>query len=173
MDINLWRAQGMKHPGFGDWWTPNLENTEPYRKQGPLSTRIGKAKTNLEDYKKAVLRALLKGSHNSRTLSNPLGIPLQDRIKELDKAVDDLQKGKITLKEFTSNFPEGNYLRNEGLKPKTSFYQTAKPALKVGTKFLGPLGIAYGIHDYFSGSPAGEGSTLDNNTNWSTYKTED
>jgi len=162
-EIDLYRAQALKHPGFGDWWTPNIKVTEVYQK-GPLSTRIGTARTNIEDYKKAALRALMRSSQiqGQPTLSNPKGIPFQERVKELDKAVNDLKEGKITLKEFTSDFPEGNYLKNKGLKPRTSYYQTAKPALKQVAKLAGPLGLAYGAYDYASGTPVAD-ATLDPN----------
>jgi len=157
MDIKLYRAENMGSKRYGDWWTPNLEVTQKYHK-GPLSSRIAKATTNLDDYVKAAQMALLRTSQREGqpTLSNPKGLPLQERMKELQNSANLVKEGKLSLKDFTNNFPEGKYSNNKGLKPKTSYYQTAKPALKQVAKVAGPLGLAYGAYDYLSGTPVGD-----------------
>jgi len=160
VEFDLFRAEPIGSKNYGEWWTPNLKNTEPYHR-GPLSSRIATAKTNLDDYSKAAQRAMLKSDRGSgSTLSNPKGIPLQERMKELEQAKRDLLDGKISLEKFTSEFPEGNYSKNKNLKPKTSYYQTAKPLLKEGakqgTKFLGPIGAAYALFEYLKGTPVAD-----------------
>ena len=186
MEIPIYRGEPLFTGNkAGSWWSPFPDKAQGYRSNmfhGPFAFKKGnpgkilKAKTNLDDFKEAMRRVIVK-HHTSKP--NPVftmpdrpyrRMSVADAFKQLDKDIDDLKAGKTTLEKLSKTnalFREGyftGYLEDT-LKPKIAWGQTLKPLVgplakeagKAVAKVAGPVGAAYTIFDYLKGSPANEG----------------
>jgi len=99
-------------------------------------------------------------------------MPLDEFKKKYYEAVLPNQPSKLALRNTLKPLVMSPKRVLGELKPKHA-KTLGKAALGQAFKLAGPLGIAYGIYEYLSGSPAGSDSTLDNNIDWSTYETEE
>jgi len=174
-EIPIYRGSG--YTSKGDWWTPNLSHAENY-KHGPLAGKISKSKISLEDFKKGVEKANTKHKAVQRYLAKKY--PLEyDKRSNRPSAVElrkqfDLDYKNMPLDEFKKKYYEA-ILPNQPYKIDLKNTLKTFPGVKIGktilnkaSKFAGPLAIPLTVYDYFSGSPAGEGSQLDNTIDYNT-----
>jgi len=68
--------------------------------------------------------------------------------KQFDKDFDLLKSRKMSEPEFNKKYYEGVI----DLPSKINYGQTFGAPLKTAAKFAGPLGVAYGVYDYLSGT---------------------
>ena len=194
MDIPIYRGEPLFTKNTGAWWSPFPDKAQGYRenllynqfnlKEGNPG-KILKAKTNLDDFKKA-MRAVIVQHHTNLDkvrMGQPfkggvvgasgrpyLKMSIADAFKQLDKDVEDIRSGKTTIEKLAKDnilFREGYFLgeSKEKLKPKLALKETIKPLIgplakeagKAATKVAGPVGVAYTVLDFFRGSPANEG----------------
>jgi len=168
----------------GSWWSPFPDKAQNYRHnpfyghfEKPFKSgnpgKVLKATTNLDDFKKAMQRVIVKHHTNS---PNPIftmpdrpymRMSVDDAFKQLDKDIADIKSGKTTLEKLSKTnalFKEGYFtgdLKNT-LKPKIAWRQTLKPLIgpladnvkeaaktvgKSAIKYSGPIGIGYGAYD--------------------------
>ena len=193
MEIPIYRGEPLFTGNkAGSWWSPFPDKAQGYRSNmfhGPFAFKKGnpgkilKAKTNLDDFKEAMRRVIVK--HHTNKPNPVLTMPdrpyrrmsVADAFKQLDKDIDDLKAGKTTLEKLSKTnalFREGYFtgeLANK-IKPKIAWGQTLKPLIgpladtakeavktvgKGALRAAGPLGAAYGALEYLKGSPANEG----------------
>ena len=195
MEIPIYRGEPLfvgNQPG--SWWSPFPEKAQGYRRnpfyghfENPLKSgnpgKILKAKTNLDDFREAMRRVIVK--HHTNKPNPAFVMPdrpyrkmsVADAFKQLDKDIDDLKAGKTTLEKLSKTnalFREGYFTGKLGetLKPRVAWGQTLKPLIgpladtakeavktvgKGALRAAGPLGAAYGALEYLKGSPANEG----------------
>ena len=163
----------------GKWWSPDSNTAENYaefrdrykkglKKINP--SKIMKGSIDIDDYKKGIQRSMLK--HGEDSVNKRYGKNLQEAFKQVDIDVENLKKGKMSPKSFTTKYWETLLPDSKIVNPKLDILKTFKPigksALKQMIKFAGPLSVGYGVYDYLKGSPAGEGSQLDNTIDYNT-----
>jgi len=173
MEIPVYRGEGKLFTKDipGKWWSPDSNTAKDYanfrdRYKEGLSklnpSKIMKGSIDIDEYKKGIQRSILK--HGEDSVQKRYGKTLQEAFKQVDIDVENLKKGKMSPKTFTTRYWETLLPDSKIVNPKLDIVKTFKPigkaALKQAIKFAGPLSIGYGIYDYLSGSPAGEGSQL-------------
>jgi len=196
MEIPIYRGEPLfvgNQPG--SWWSPFPEKAQGYRRnpfyghfENPLKSgnpgKILKAKTNLDDFREAMRRVIVK-HHTNRGGGKPVFVmpdrpymkmSIAEAWKQLDKDIADIKAGKTTLEELSKKnalFREGYFTGELGerLKPKIAWGQTLKPLVgpladatkeavktvgKGALKVAGPAGVGLGVYD--SVMPGGDWS---------------
>jgi len=193
MEIPIYRGEPLFVDKPGSWWSPFPEKAQGYRQNIFHNTfdfkkgnpgKILKAKTNLDDFREAMRRVIVK-HHTNRGGSKPIFVmpdrpymkmSIAEAFKQLDKDIADIKAGKITLEKLAEKnalFKEGYFTGKLGetLKPRVAWGQTLRPLVgpladatkrtaktlgKGALKVAGPVGLGIGVHD--SVRPGGDWS---------------
>jgi len=170
---NLKHSEAFKHGPLAGKMSKSKISIEDYKK-GIINATNYHAKLEDDMIKAYPERYSPKdGGTGGKNGWRRLGFPREGLSKQIDIDYKELSPAAFKNKYYEAilpNQPSKLALRNTlkplamspkrvlgNLKPKHAKV-LGKAALGQAFKFAGPLGVAYGVYDYLSGTPAGEGS---------------
>ena len=171
---NLRHSEMYKHGPLAGKMSKSKISLEDFKKGVERANTKHKATRR---YLEKIKPLQFKSNDLTKNFKDPLGSKVLPSAVELRKQFDiDYKKmpfDKFKIKYHEAILPNqpskialGNTIKPLAMNPKRVLGELkpkhakvlGKAALGQAARFAGPLGIAYGVYDYLSGSPAGEGS---------------